>query len=66
MEPELVLPVAKMTSDYVTGLNEGTVMNDIILVESGADGVTDPFLENARSHFADAGNRYKLHEPESS
>ena len=34
----------------MTGLNSVTAMNDV-LVESGADGVTDPFPASARSHL---------------
>ena len=40
----------------MTGPNNVTAMNDI-LVEFGADGVTNTFRASARSHFADAGNR---------
>ena len=49
------MPVAKK-GGYVTGLANVTVMNDI-LIESGGDGVTNPFRVSARSHVADAGNR---------
>ena len=57
------MPVPKK-GGYGMGLANDIAMNDI-LVESGADGVTSPFRASARSHFADARNRWSLHEPES-
>ena len=44
---------------YVTGLNNITDRNDIV-VESGADGVTNPFRASVGSHFADAGSLSRI------
>ena len=49
------MPVVKKDG-YVMGLADVKATNDI-LVESGTDGVTNPFRASARSHFADAGNK---------